>query len=59
MNSRFSSLLVFFALRARAETAPGQKFDIRAFHSEILRHGAVTLPMLREIVDRWIASRSR
>ena len=59
MNSRFSSLLNFFALRARAEKAPGQKFEVRAFHSEILRYGAATLPMLREIVDRWIASRSR
>lgn len=49
----------FFALRAKAEKALGQKFDIRAFHSEVLRYGAVTLPMLREIVDRWIASRSK
>jgi uncharacterized protein (DUF885 family) len=51
--------LEFFALRAKAEKALGPKFDMRAFHSEVLRYGAVTLPMLREIVDRWIASRSR
>ncbi len=49
--------LEFFDLRAKAEKALGPKFDIRAFHSEILRYGAVTLPMLREIVDRWIAAR--
>lgn len=49
--------LEFFALREKAEKALGPKFDIRAFHSEILRYGAVTLPMLREIVDRWIADR--
>ncbi len=49
--------LEFFALRERAGKALGPKFDIRAFHSEILRYGAVTLPMLREIVDRWIADR--
>ncbi len=51
--------LEFFALRAKAEKALHRNFDIRAFHSEVLRYGAVTLPMLREIVDRWIASRSR
>lgn len=49
--------LEFFALREKAEKALGPKFDIRAFHSEILRYGAVTLPMLREIVDRWIEIR--
>ena len=49
--------LEFFALREKAEKALGPKFDIKAFHSEILRYGAVTLPMLHEIVDRWIAER--
>ncbi len=49
--------LEFFALREKAQKALGPKFDIRAFHSEVLRYGAVTLPMLREIVDRWIAGR--
>ena len=49
--------LEFFALREKAEETLGPKFDIKAFHSEVLRYGAVTLPMLREIVDRWIAAR--
>jgi uncharacterized protein (DUF885 family) len=51
--------LEFFALRERAERALGPRFDIKAFHSEILRYGAVTLPMLREIVDRWIEDRAK
>ncbi len=51
--------LEFIALRAKAEQALGKKFDIKAFHTEVLRYGAVTLPMLREIVDRWIASYSK
>jgi uncharacterized protein (DUF885 family) len=51
--------LEFFALRAKAEKALGPKFDIKAFHSEVLKYGAVTLPMLREIVDRWIANRAK
>ena len=50
--------LEVFALRRQAEKALGAKFDIKAFHSEVLRHGAVTLPMLREIVERWIAGKA-
>ena len=49
--------LEFFALRAKAEKELGKAFDIRSFHDEILKYGSVTLPMLREIVDRWIDGR--
>jgi uncharacterized protein (DUF885 family) len=49
--------LEFFALRDRAKKALGNAFDIREFHDEILKYGSVTLPMLREIVDRWIADK--
>jgi uncharacterized protein (DUF885 family) len=45
------------ALRAAAETALGEWFDLPAFHDEVLGDGAVTLPMLREKVERWIAGR--
>jgi uncharacterized protein (DUF885 family) len=44
-------------LRAGAETALGDRFDLRAFHDEVLGDGAVTLPMLRDKVERWIAGR--
>jgi len=47
----------FFALREQAERELGAGFDIRAFHDTVLSHGAVTLPMLRRIVERWIAER--
>jgi uncharacterized protein (DUF885 family) len=43
-----------FALRARAQAALGSRFDIRAFHDEVLRHGAVSLAVLRAEVDRWL-----
>ena len=47
--------LEFFALRKKAEQALGPKFDIKAFHDQLLKYGSVTLPMLREIIERWMA----
>jgi uncharacterized protein (DUF885 family) len=47
--------LEFFALRKKAEEALGPKFDIKAFHDQLLKYGSVTLPMLREVINRWIA----
>jgi len=44
-----------FALRKKAEQTLGDKFDIRAFHDQVLKYGSVTLPMLREIIDRWLS----
>lgn len=42
-------------LRERAKRALGEKFDIRAFHEVILGAGTVTLPILEEQVDAFIA----
>lgn len=41
-------------LRTRAETALGNKFDVRQFHNEVLRDGAVPLDVLEEKINRWI-----
>jgi uncharacterized protein (DUF885 family) len=49
--------LEFFALRKQAQEALGNKFDIREFHAVLLESGAVTLPMLREQVARWLAQK--
>lgn len=42
-------------LRARAEKKLGDKFDVRAFHDEVLKYGAVPLAILEENIDAWIA----
>lgn len=48
--------LEILALRARAEQALGERFDLPGFHAVVLGAGAVTLPILDERVDAWIAS---
>ncbi|HVG25446.1 MAG TPA: DUF885 domain-containing protein [Thermoanaerobaculia bacterium] len=42
-------------LRERAQKALGAKFDIRAFHDELLGAGALPLDLLEERMDRWVA----
>ena len=41
-------------LRSRAQAELGERFDLRAFHELVLSQGAITLPMLSELVARWI-----
>ncbi|MCF3649176.1 DUF885 domain-containing protein [Synoicihabitans lomoniglobus] len=48
--------LKFKELRARATAALGQRFNIRDFHDEALRHGALPLSVLEANIDRWIAA---
>ncbi|MEY4721729.1 MAG: hypothetical protein RIQ46_1454, partial [Pseudomonadota bacterium] len=42
-------------LRRKAEAALGARFDIRAFHEQVLGSGALPLPILQAKIDRWIA----
>jgi uncharacterized protein (DUF885 family) len=42
------------ATRSQAEASLGPKFDIRAFHDELLRDGALPLDILEAKMDAWI-----
>ena len=48
--------LKILELRKRAQDRLGEKFDIRAFHDEILNGGALPLDVLDKRVNEWIAS---
>jgi uncharacterized protein (DUF885 family) len=49
--------LKILELRQRAQAALGARFDLRAFHQEVLDHGALPLPVLEQVIDGWIARR--
>lgn len=40
-------------LRRRAKDALGERFDLRGFHDELLRHGALPLSLLERQMDAW------
>jgi uncharacterized protein (DUF885 family) len=44
-------------LRATAKASLGAGFSLADFHREVLRHGALPLPLLGEQIDRWILAR--
>ncbi len=57
--SYYLGMLAIVEERAKAETALGPKFDIRAFHDTVLSMGSVPLPVLRARIDRFIAEGGR
>jgi len=48
--------LKILELRARAQKELGDKFDIRAFHDQVIDSGALPLDVLDERITAWIAS---
>jgi uncharacterized protein (DUF885 family) len=51
--------LKILQLRDRAKTALGAKFDIKAFHDEVLDTGALPMDVLEQRVDAWIAAQKQ
>jgi len=46
-------------LRTKAEAELGPKFDIRAFHAQVLMSGALPMAVLESKIDDWIAATKR
>ncbi len=47
------------ALRARAQQRLGAAFDVREFHSQVLRDGAVPMDVLAAKIDRWLDAKAK
>ncbi|BCS30935.2 hypothetical protein TBR22_A01360 [Luteitalea sp. TBR-22] len=45
--------LEILRLREQARSRLGARFDIKAFHDQVLGHGTVTLALLRALVSEW------
>ena len=41
-------------LRLKAESELGRYFDLREFHDQLLKHGSMPLPMLKQVITRYI-----
>jgi uncharacterized protein (DUF885 family) len=48
-------MLKFRELRTRAEQQLGERFDVRAFHDQLLAAGPVTLPVLERLTDAYLS----
>ena len=45
------------ALRAKAQAQLGEAFDVRDFHSQVLRDGSLPMNVLTAKIDRWIEAK--
>lgn len=41
-------------VRDQPAPEPGDRFDVRRFHTEILKDGAMPLSMLEQEIDQWL-----
>lgn len=51
--------LTILGLREKARKALGFRFDIRAFHDEVVGAGALPMDVLKDRIDAWIAANRR
>ena len=43
-------------IRSNAEARLGDRFDVKKFHTEVLKDGAMPLSMLEAKIDRWVVT---
>ena len=43
-------------MRANAQSALGERFDIRGFHDTLLTNGSTPLTVTEQLVQAWVAS---
>lgn len=46
--------LKFRELRQRAQARLGERFNLRQYHDQLMAAGAVTLPVLEEVIESWL-----
>jgi len=51
--------LKMLSLRAKAEQALGDDFDLRDFHDQLLGAGAIPLDVLEARMDQWLTAQLR
>jgi uncharacterized protein (DUF885 family) len=51
--------LKILELRDKAKMALGPKFDIKAFHDEVLDSGPLPMDLLEQRVNAWIAAQKQ
>jgi uncharacterized protein (DUF885 family) len=51
--------LKLLQLKAKAQQALGERFDIRGFHDQVLDSGALPLDLLEQRIDTWVAAQQK
>ena len=46
-------------LRDKAEKTLGKRFDLRAFHDQVIGQGSLPLDVLEDVIDQWIATQHK
>jgi len=51
--------LTILRMKAKAQAALGRKFDVRAFHAQVLDTGALPMGVLEAKIEKWIAEQKK